>query len=319
MGRAELTGQKFGEWTVESYAKNGRWNCVCSCGSTQVLSTTDLVKGKSTNCGCKRYEDLTGKRFGRWTVLRESGIKVEPNGKHLRFWVCRCDCGTVREVYQRRLKNGKSLSCGCYKNEVTAQFSTKHGLYKSRIYKIWHGMKKRCYLPSMPTYKHYGGRGITVCEEWLGNNGLQNFYDWAMANGYTDDLTIDRIDVNGNYEPNNCRWVTMKVQANNKRNNRYLEVDGDTVTMSELSEASGIPYSSLWRRIEKGMDIKEASLTPIDESKVGGHPVIRIEGDILYNSITEAAEQNHSDISAISRACKGKQHTAGGYHWKFAV
>lgn len=313
--RADLTGQRFGEWRVVDYFQKGRWNCICSCGTKQILSTTDLVKGKSTNCGCKRYEDLTGKRFGRWTVLGETVIKIKPDGHHRRYWVCRCDCGTVREVYQRALKNGKTVSCGCYKAEVASQ-RRKHGLHNSRIYKIWNGMKNRCYLSTLEVYKYYGGRGITICDEW--KDDFQNFYDWAMANGYNDTLTIDRIDVNGNYEPDNCRWTTVKVQQNNKRNNRSLQLSGGKITMSELSNISAIPYSTLRNRIEHGMSVEEASTTPIDLTKIGGHSVVRIEGDILYKSLTEAAQANNSHVSAISRVCKGLSKTAGGYHWKLA-
>lgn len=131
----------------------------------------------------------------------------------------------------------------------------KHGKYHTRLYRIYSNMKKRCYNSNMINYKNYGGRGIKVCNEWLDN--FMTFYDWAMDNGYRDDLTIDRIDINGNYEPANCRWLTYKQQANNRRNNVYLTYDGKTQTMKEWADELNIPYSRINCRHRRGYTDKE--------------------------------------------------------------
>lgn len=189
--------------------------------------------------------DLTGQRFGRWTVLS----RAESNKWRATRWLCQCDCGKTKIVVGSSLRRGLSLSCGCLHDELAIQLFTTHGGIKSRLYKIYHNMKSRCCNKMNPDYHHYGGRGITICDEWL--YSFAKFREWALQSGYNEKLTVDRIDVNGAYSPENCRWVTMKVQQNNKRNGRTITFQGETHTISEWADITGISYYTLHSRISK--------------------------------------------------------------------
>lgn len=193
----------------------------------------------------KAVKDITGQRFGRLTVLEYAGT----NNWHKSLWLCRCDCGNEKIIAGESLRRNRTRSCGCLDHEkhLSSPNRKVHGMHGTRIYRIWKGMKTRCTNTNIPDFNLYGGRGIEVCGEWL--NDFQAFYDWAMANGYSDDLTIDRIDVNGNYEPSNCRWVTIEVQANNKRNVKLYEYNGNIHSLSEWAAITGINRRTLYYRI----------------------------------------------------------------------
>lgn len=191
--------------------------------------------------------DLTGQKFGRLTVLGVGEYYISPSGRKVKRWKCMCDCGNIVFADTSRLKKGNVKSCGCYLREKAAEQHKSHGMYGTRIYNIYTCMMQRCHNENTDDFKNYGGRGITVCDEW--KNDFQAFYDWAMASGYANGLTIDRIDVNGNYCPENCRWATSKKQNNNRRNNRLITHNGETHTMAEWAEIVGIEYSILACRI----------------------------------------------------------------------
>jgi hypothetical protein len=157
----------------------------------------------------RRIIDLTDSIFGRWVVVKRAGSDKDNKPT----WLCKCECGNTRIVNGASLRRGDSTSCGCYLRDIT----TTHGMYKSRLNKTYRGLKQRCYNPKNTRYPYYGGRGILMCDEWLGELGPVNFINWALENGYTDELSIDRIDNDGNYEPSNCRWVNQETQCRNRR------------------------------------------------------------------------------------------------------
>ena len=193
--------------------------------------------------------EMIGQRFGKLTVIAESPIRKNK----CVYWICKCDCGSItKPIKGANLRDGTTKSCGCLITEAVITRCTVHGLSHSRLHMTWDNMIQRCTNPKRPEYKNYGGRGITICVEW--RNSFQAFYDWAMANGYSEGLSIDRIDVNGNYEPSNCRWATMKQQQNNRRNSILIEDGGQLKTIQQLSVEKGVDASTIYRRWKKGKD-----------------------------------------------------------------
>ena len=188
--------------------------------------------------------DLTGQRFGKLTVIE----KAETLNKNARF-KCRCDCGNEMIVESQKLRNGKTNSCGCLRIEAIKKANTTHGQTKARLYRIWHSMKSRCNYDFKGSERYYG-KGIKVCEDW--ENSFESFRDWAMDNGYTDDLTIDRIDSDGNYEPSNCRWAGKLTQDNNRNSNKKIEINGEFHTIAEWSRISGVKYETIRSRLSRG-------------------------------------------------------------------
>lgn len=203
--------------------------------------------------------DLIGKRYGRLTVLSVNGKRG-----HYYYWNCLCDCGKETVVCSTDLKSGCTKSCGCLHDEMSRerarkQFTT-HGLSKTRLHSIWLSMRTRCNNPNSKSYKDYGAKGVSVCSEW--QTDFLSFYQWSMANGYAEDLTIDRIDYNGNYCPENCRWVTIAEQARNTRSNRWVTINGETRILSDWAKIIGINRKTLSDRIDKGLPDSELVKPP---------------------------------------------------------
>lgn len=263
----DIIGEKFNHLTVlerigsKKFPKGGSvsvYKCRCDCGNIIEATRNDLMYDNKKSCGCmnpSKFQDLTGKKFGRLTVIKKDHL-----GSHGdTMWLCKYDCGNTKVISGHSLRMGRTLSCGCYNKELI----TTHGESKTRLYGVWIGMKTRCYNKNSNNYSLYGGRGIKICDEW---QKFENFRNWAMVNGYNPnaeygECTIDRINKNGNYEPSNCRFVSMGIQDLNRRSNidfrdpdnKYISKLGDGyVRMSEVARQNNIPYSTIYGRYKTG-------------------------------------------------------------------
>lgn len=262
------SGAKFGKLTIlrklpktKSYPQ---YECKCDCGNIVIVSIPVLKNPKAScpDCRIPNVEDISGHRFGRLTAIRYVG-KSKGNQT---LWECRCDCGKTVTVHQQNLKNGHTKSCGCYNSDALSERNSTHGESNTRIYNIWHDMIYRCYGEKHRSYKDYGARGITVCKEW--KDSFENFKEWSFKNGYSENLSIDRMDVNGNYEPSNCRWATPTEQQNNTRRNLVFTIDGYTDTLPNLCRKYNMPYVTVHSRIyAQKWDIKRALTQPIKHKR----------------------------------------------------
>lgn len=198
---------------------------------------------ETKRCETCKHTNLMGMRFGKLTVLRSVGRDKNRNI----IWECICDCGNKTIVTATHLRNNKTKSCGCYRHDNFVIINTIHGLKNHPLYTVWKGIKQRCYNKNNNAYNHYGGRGIIMCDEW--KNDFKAFYDWSIEYGYKNGLSVDRINNNGIYEPNNCRFVTMKEQQRNRRNNHLITYKNNTKTLSEWCEILNLKYHLIRERI----------------------------------------------------------------------
>jgi len=212
--------------------------------------------------------DISGRRYGRLVALKIDHVK-KYKSNNVEYWLCQCDCGNTKVIAKPSLTTGLTTSCG--KRDV----HNKHGKTGQRLFKIWSAMLDRCENKNNHAYERYGGRGISVCQEW---HDIESFYAWALSNGYTENLTIDRIDNNGNYEPSNCRWATRKEQNNNTSNNRLIEYNGEIKTIAQWSEILGIKHTTLSKRLIDGWSAEKALTVPVRKNKNGKTGVRCIEG-----------------------------------------
>lgn len=257
----DMTGCTIGYLKViERYPNNkeqkATWRCECTaCGNKNVIMTGKQLRkpSKLKSCGCLhgKARDITGMKFGKLTAIKRVGTA----DNYRSIWLCQCECGKTKEVIISYLFSGKTSSCGCEQNKKGMEnHRAKHLLSGTRLYNIWNGMKMRCYNTNNTYYTDYGGRGITVCDEW--KNDFKTFYDWAMENGYNEnakigECTIDRINNDLGYSPSNCRWVSMGVQAINKRKTIMVTIDGVTKPLAIWCEEYGESRNKIYQRYYK--------------------------------------------------------------------
>lgn len=273
--RLDITGERYGA-LVALYPTNNKksgaycWMFKCDCGNTKELPMNQVRYGSIKSCGClinkkphpKPKQRLSvGDKFGKLTVIELLGNK----GKGTHFYSkVRCDCGNEFKERDSCLINGRVTQCRTCTMKANGQIT--HGLTSTRLFDIWQSMRGRCYNPNDAAYHSYGGRGISICPEW--KDDFKNFYEWALDNGYSEHLTIDRIEVNGNYEPSNCRWATQLEQARNRRNTIYLNYEGKKLTIGEIADITGIPFECIYQRLTKyHWDEYSATHVPIKEQK----------------------------------------------------
>ncbi len=201
-----------------------------------------------------KYIDLTGQKFGYLTVLQKTGERTHGKSKAI-IWKCVCDCGQICYVSTNKLKSGHTKSCGCYAKKIASDTHRIHGDRQTRLYNIWVRMKQRCENPYDAAYRDYGGRGISVCKDWSNYIGFRN---WAVSHGYSDSLTIDRVNNDGNYCPENCRWATRKEQSRNRRNNRYITANGEKHLMEDWAQITGIDKRTIHQRLKRGWSEERA-------------------------------------------------------------
>lgn len=193
-------------------------------------------------------------KYGRWVVISRAEDHITSKGYHHVMWNCECECGIKKVVRGKSLTSGISKSCGCLQRELVGSRKRTHGGFGTRLYAIWDSMRQRCTNPNSQAYHNYGGRGIKICSDW---DDFSVFRDWAYSKGYDEtaprgDFTLDRIDVNGDYSPSNCRFSNMRDQTNNRRETLLAEFEGKQYPLTVISEITGIKYCTLWRRLKRG-------------------------------------------------------------------
>lgn len=264
----KLEDQRFGRLLVLEYLFGKlKYKCICDCGNFKEVPSGDLRSGAVQSCGCLHAErelDIVGQKFNNLLVVER--LEETQNGRYL--FKCLCDCGNDKIVEGRQIKTGRVNSCGCMEREARRNAQVTHGMTYTRVYAIYSKMKLRCYNKTNKSYLDYGGRGVKICDEWLGENGFINFMNWAMENGYKEHLSIDRIDVNGNYEPSNCRWATIEEQANNKRTNLFFTYNNETKTLAQWCVDLRLKYDPVHKRIKSGYSFEKAITFRLHKVKI---------------------------------------------------
>lgn len=246
----DLTGRRFGKLLVVGYSHREKsrrmWKCLCECGVETLVKEVSLEFGCNKSCGCSQFPGVSiGEKYGSYLVLSEG---QQNDATKRKMFLCRCDCGSEHLVSGTSLRTGRQPRC--FECAVTT-----HGLSKTPMYRLYTGIKARCYSPSEPAFKHYGGRGIAMCDRWL--NSFENFLA-DMGERPSKKHSIDRIDVNGDYCPENCRWATAREQNRNKRNNVFIEFNGERLCISDWGVRLGITPCVIGQRLARGLSAAEA-------------------------------------------------------------
>lgn len=268
----DMTGQQIGYVKVLSkYGSDSRghtlWKCICTaCGKEYITTGHQLRrKAKTKSCGCisSKPKDITGMRFGKLVAIERVGKKGNQA-----LWKCKCDCGKDAYATTAMLMSGNNKSCGCsqYFPKGKDNPNAKHLMSETRLYAIYCGMKARCSNPHNKDYENYGGRGIKVCPEWL--DDFSNFHAWAISTGYDEDAptgtyTIERINVDGDYSPDNCKWIKNEEQALNRQSTLRFTINGETKTLLEWCEVYKIKPSIVYHRLYMGISIENALSYPV--------------------------------------------------------
>lgn len=273
-----------------------RWLCHCECGNDVVANNSVLLNRTMTTCGCTgQAEDLTGQRFGMLTVLS----RATNSSSGVSRWLCKCDCGNEKIVNIHILKHKTRVpSCGCYGKKKNDERSTKHGLTGTHLWRVWQGMKQRCYNPQNVRYDRYGGRGIYVCDRWKDN--FENFYS-DMGASYQPGLQLDRIDNDGPYSPENCHWVTVKENSRNRGNNVVVESLYGEMTIPELAETSGVNEGTLRSRLRLGYP-EELLTVPLSQQGQKLSDIKQLmEGEEAQWIDEKTEEKLHEAIDAVEQ------------------
>ena len=259
----DLTGKKFGRLTVLKYLSTNKdgdnyWECQCDCGRICKAYEPALLDNRKIDCGKhNKFVDLTNFKYGKLTVIKKTNEKTKDNKI---LWLCQCKCGNTITLQTYAILSGRTRSCGCLRPELSKKLFSGVRQENLRLYRIWTGIKQRCYNEKYNDYKDYGAKGVIMCEDW--KNNYESFYIWAINNGYSDSLSIDRIDTTGNYEPNNCRWADDETQANNKRNTLYFNIDGEKKSLHQICQEKGVDKTLIYSRLWNGWNLEDALNTP---------------------------------------------------------
>ena len=257
----DIIGNKCFYLTIKnlSYVKKNKYNkniyfynCICDCGNEKVICRSELLSKGTKSCGCYKPNqviDLTNKKFGKLKVISLDKIK-----NHKAYWICKCDCGNEKSIMANSLTSGKTKSCGCLAKSNFYKLITKHGDCKTKLYHCWLNMKNRCYNPNSVDSKWYFEKGISICDEWM---DYKNFKIWASQNGYKDGLTIERLDVNKNYCPENCTWIERNKQNNNKSDSRFITYNGQKKCLAEWIKELNLSKSFVYNRLRKDISFNE--------------------------------------------------------------
>ncbi len=333
-------GKKFNSMTIVGYntPKYDKENCIehwaeciCDCGKRKSVRLGCLLNNTTKTCGCARFAkgDIIGQKFGRLTIMEDIPNRISKSKSKGRYVKCLCYCGNITTARYSGLKNKTILSCGCLQRE-SARNQATHRLVDHKLYKVWSSMKDRCGNPNNSGYKNYGGKGVIVCQEWLAD--FKVFYDWCIENGWKPGLVIDKdikykakheTDTGMIYSPEYCTVVSYKENLRSTRRSRNITIKGETKTMIEWSEISGIDAKTIWSRIKRGWE-SDNLLSPCGEINANFRKILQydLDGKLIAEHISAAiCERNNPELkrTGIKQCLRGLCKTYKKSIWKYAM